>query len=328
MGNKKNVVIFGCKNTTRYLINSLAEEIEISHIITISKEKNEKVNVPDYTDLTDLSIKYSIPIYYCNKYSLKNDNDLNYIKKLNIDISFVIGWQRLIPADLLNSVQIGYFGMHGSSSNLPKGRGRSPMNWSIIEGRKYFYTNLFKYNPGVDDGDIVDTVKFSITSKDNAETMHYKNMISMKFLILKNLSDFFNNTLNYIPQKNLKPTYYPKRNPEDSLIDWNLEINILDQFIRAVSKPFNGAFTFIKNEKLTIYSAQIFDIFEFDYSKFKNGSILDVFESNKFIIKCNGGIFLVNDYICGKKITKGDICGNSKYKIKKFKTNNEGFYDI
>ena len=38
-------------------------------------------------------------------------------------------------------------------------------------------------------------------------------------------------------------------------------------------------------------SAQIFDIFEFDYSKFKNGSILDVFESNKFIIKCNGGIF-------------------------------------
>ena len=76
------------------------------------------------------------------------------------------------------------------------------MNWSIIEGRKYFYTNLFKYNPGVDDGDIVDTVKFSITSKDNAETMHYKNMISMKFLILKNLSDFFNNTLNYIPQKN------------------------------------------------------------------------------------------------------------------------------
>ena len=46
----------------------------------------------------------------------------------------------------------------------------------------------------------------------------------MKFL--KNLSDFFNNTLN------LKPTYYPKRNPEDSLIDWNLEINILDQFIK------------------------------------------------------------------------------------------------
>ena len=39
-------------------------------------------------------------------------------------------------------------------------------------------------------------------------------------------------------------------------------------------------------------------------------------------------VFLVNDYICGKKITKGDICGNSKYKIKKFKTNNEVFYDI
>ena len=45
MGNKKNVVIFGCKNTTRYLINSLAEEIEISHIITISKEKKKTKEV-------------------------------------------------------------------------------------------------------------------------------------------------------------------------------------------------------------------------------------------------------------------------------------------
>ena len=192
----KNIVIFGCKNTTRYLINSLVNNFKISHIVTISSEKNNKINIPDFTDLTDLSIKYKIPIYYCKKYSLKDNQDIDYLKSIKIDIAFVIGWQRLIPEDLLSNVKIGFFGMHGSSSNLPKGRGRSPMNWSIIEGRNHFYTNLFKYNPGVDDGDIVDTVKFSISEKDTAETMHYKNMVSMRYLINKNLNNLITIMLN------------------------------------------------------------------------------------------------------------------------------------
>ena len=292
----KNIVIFGCKNTTRYLIESLVNNFKISHIVTISIEKNNKINVPDFTDLTDLSIKYKIPIYYCNKYSLKDNQDIDYLKSLKIDIAFVIGWQRLIPEDLLNNVKIGFFGMHGSSSNLPKGRGRSPMNWSIIEGRNHFYTNLFKYNPGVDDGDIVDTVKFSISEKDNAETMHYKNMVSMRLLINKNLNNLMNNNVKYFPQKPLLPTYYPKRNPSDSLIDWDLDIYKLEKFIRAVTKPFNGAYTFVNDSKVIIYNSQIFDFFDFDYGQYNFGTVLEIFSNNKFIVKCNGGILLVNEF--------------------------------
>ena len=327
MENKK-IVIFGCKNTTRYLINSLHKIVKISYIVTVSKEKNEKINIPDYTDLSDLSEELNIPIYHCNNYSLKDEKDILFLKDLRIDISFVIGWQRLIPEKLLQSVNIGFFGMHGSSSNLPKGRGRSPMNWSIIEGRKHFYTNLFKYNPGVDDGDIVDTVKFSINNKDSAETMHYKNMISMRYLIFKNLSLLLNNEVKYIPQKNISPSYYPKRNPENSLIDWNLDIHKLERFIRAVTKPFNGAFTFLNKNKIIIYDAQIFDFFDFDYSGFEYGTVLEVFNSGKFLVKCDGGILLVNKYVFEKNINKGDVFNNNGLELKIFSTNNQGFFDI
>ena len=44
MENRK-IVIFGCKNTTRYLINSLSDKFKISQIITISSEKNNKINL-------------------------------------------------------------------------------------------------------------------------------------------------------------------------------------------------------------------------------------------------------------------------------------------
>ena len=327
MENRK-IVIFGCKNTTRYLINSLSDKFKISQIITISSEKNNKINVPDFSDLTDLSVKFDIPIYFCNKYSLKDSQDITFLKSLNIDIAFVIGWQRLIPEDLLNSVKIGFFGMHGSSSNLPKGRGRSPMNWSIIEGRNHFYTNLFKYNPGVDDGDIVDTVKFSISNKDTAETMHYKNMVSMRFLIIKNINSLLTSKVKYLPQKPLLPTYYPKRNPDDSLIDWDLDIYKLEKFIRAVSKPFNGAYTYINDTKLIIYNSQIFDFFDFDYGHYDYGTILEVFSNEKFLVKCNGGVLLVNEYKSSATIKKEDFFNNNNLELKKFPINNQGFYDI
>lgn len=46
------------------------------------------------------------------------------------------------------------------------------MNWSLIEGRKWFHTNLFKFQAGIDDGPIVDTFTFSITDADTGETLH------------------------------------------------------------------------------------------------------------------------------------------------------------
>ena len=58
-------------------------------------------------------------------------------------------------------------------------------------------------------------------------------------------------------QKDILPTYYPKRTPDNSLIDWGLGIYELERFIRAVTKPFNGAFTYkhhMKSVEQTLYT--------------------------------------------------------------------------
>ena len=326
MQNKK-VAFFGCKETTRFLIENLSTEIQISNIITISPQKNIEIVIPDYSDLKS-KFEKSIDVYHVNRYDLKNREDIDKIKGLKIDIAFCIGWQRLIPEEILKNISIGVFGMHGSSQNLPKGRGRSPMNWSIIENRKFFYTNLFKYNPGVDDGDILDMVKFSINNKDNAETMHYKNMLSMKKIILRRINSLYNGKFKLKKQLLLTPTYYPKREPKDSQIDWNLDINSIERFIRAVSRPFNGSYTFIGDKKLIIYEAQIFDKHQFKYNKSKIGEVVEVLNDSKFLIKCNEGLLLVNLFRCSVKIKKNSILKTNYNSIKRFKKNNKGFHDL
>ena len=152
----KKIIIFGCKNTTKYIIDNIQG---ITDVITINPKKGKYFDVADYCDLSSLD-----NVYQCQKYSLHSQEDIQYINNLNADIAIVVGWQRLIPDEILNHLTIGAFGMHGSSMNLPLGRGRSPMNWSIIEGRKHYYANLFRYNAGADEGDILDCIKFNITS--------------------------------------------------------------------------------------------------------------------------------------------------------------------
>ena len=289
-------------------------------MITIDEKKGDKFAVADYCDLDSVAEENSIKVYKSNTYSLKNKDDINYIKKLKIDIAFVIGWQRIIPGEILDSMAIGSFGMHGSSMDLPLGRGRSPMNWSLIEGRDIFFTNLFRYDSGVDSGDILDTFRFDILDKDTSETLHFKNTLAMKFLIEKNIDSLLGKDFHLKKQKNISPTYYPKRTPDDSLIDWNSNINDLDRFIRAVTKPFNGAFTFFNNQKIIIYTSQIFDSSYFGFQNHKNGEVVIIFPNDKFLVKCNGGLLLVTDFHNeGPNLNIGDILNNSDKKINIFK---------
>ena len=326
----KRVAIIGCKSTTRFLIESLAKHITIDFMVTIDRQLGEKNEVADYDDLSDLANVHQIGIYYAKNYSLKTEEDLGFFEKEKIDICFIVGWQRLIPENILQKLSVGAFGMHGSAMDLPLGRGRSPMNWAIIEGKKQFYTNLFKYDPGVDSGDVLDTFKFQITDRDTAETMHFKNSLAMVYLIKKNLNLLMSGL--FVLQKQnsqITPTYYPKRNPQNSLINWNDDVTVIERFIRAVAPPFNGAYSFINGVgKIIIIESQTFDLSDFGYSNEKAGTIVQVFPNGKFLVKCFGGLLLVNHYKSESIPSINSVMTTGSEQLKFFERNHEGFFDL
>ena len=57
---------------------------------------------------------------------------------------------------------------------LPRGRGRSPISWSILQNRKRIVWNLFRIVPGVDDGPILESETFDINEWDDIETLGFK----------------------------------------------------------------------------------------------------------------------------------------------------------
>jgi len=290
------LAIAGCKNTSVDLINGLLDlGFQVDTVITISPEKAESQSVAGYVDLRPFLEEKGIHVYTAHKYSLQSEEDERAIKELKIDVLLCMGWQRLIPEWFLSSLGVGAFGMHGSNKPLPHGRGRSPMNWSLIQNKKMFFTHLFQYKPGVDDGDIVGYQLFDITVFDNAHTMHLKNLTAMLKLLERELPILLNGSVNTYPQKDVEPSFYPKRTEEDGIIFWEDSSEDIYNLCRAVTRPFPGAFSFYKSTKIRIWKCVPFDShLRWDHAEV--GEICLVFLDGSFIIKTGDLSILVTEY--------------------------------
>ena len=86
-----------------------------------------------------------------------------------------------------------------------------------------------------------------------------------------------------------------------------MEIDMIFNLVRAVTRPYPGSFCYIKKEKIFIWKAQIFDRI-LKYPDAEYGEVVEIFK-NRFVVNCLGGLLLINDYeYLNDKIVKlGDI---------------------
>ncbi len=289
------IVMAGCTQPGYELIRLLLEAgMHFDYFVTISAEKARQMEVAGYADFTPLAKQYGIPVYVAEKYSLKSDADTAFFREQRFDLLVQGGWQRLFPEAVLQSLSTGAIGVHGSSEFLPKGRGRSPINWSLIEGKKRFILHFFLIKPGVDDGDVFHYEIFDINEWDDCNTLYLKNVLVSRQVILQYAGKLLQGDYHVIPQEG-EPSYYPKRTADDGLIDWNKNLFEIHDFIRAITRPFPGAFSYLPGGKWIIWKAQPFDT-KIQFPGAVAGEIVEVFGNGQFLVYCTGGSLLVTGY--------------------------------
>ena len=187
---------------------------------------------------------------------------------------------------------------------LPYGKGRSPLNWSIIRGFKQVYFNLFKYEVKADSGMIYSTTKFEINDWDTIESIKIKDLMVTKNQVGSLIVDYKNGSIKLFPQKdNIEETFFPKRSPKDGKIDLTSSVRDIHNLIRGVTKPFPGAFLMCDDVKITIWDAVPFDN-QLDFSQYEVGEIIEFVEGTwRFILKLVDGTLLVNDFECEERST-------------------------
>lgn len=285
----------GCHESGYYLVSSLLKAgVKFDHFVTLDPEIAAKNHVSGFVDFAPLAKEYDIPVYFVKSYGMTHEDDVAFFQKNSFDLLIQGGWQRLFPDSVLKTLSIGAIGGHGSADFLPKGRGRSPLNWSIIEGKKRFIMQLFLIKEGVDDGPVFDSEMFDINEFDCIRTLYFKNSIVTKRMILRNLDNMLTGKMSFLPQVG-EPSYYPKRTEDDSHIDWeNMDVWKIHDFVRAQAKPYPGATAQIDGKTYKIYSAQVFDT-RISYPESRYGEVVETFAEG-FVVNCRGGLLLVKEH--------------------------------
>ena len=300
------VVVFGVKDTSENIVSFIQENIcPVDLVVTISPEVTKKNQVSGYKGLSGLTEQYGIPVYEADSYFLTDEKTQRFFAENTFEIGISMGWQRLIPKSVLDRFSYGIYGFHGNAGYLPFGRGRSPLNWSIILGDTRFNLNLFRYDEKADSPNVFDTEMFSITPQDDIRTAQYKNMICSKNLIQKLLTAYQQGNISVKTDSKDFDSWYSKRTAVDGKIDFHNRTREIYNLIRGVAAPFPGAFAYAGEDKVIIWEAQPFDEM-IDFSAYAPGEVIDVFDGHP-IIRTVDGSLLIKKYEADRELMVGDV---------------------
>ena len=245
--------------------------------------------------------KYDVPYYLVE--TIKSDKAYHIIEELAPDLLVVLGWSEILPERLLLVPSIGTVGTHAAL--LPHNRGSAPINWALIHGEKTTGNTMMWLTPQVDAGEIIDQVAFEITPYDTCKTLYDRVSDTNAEMLLKLLNNLREGIASECKIENkLDEPILPRRRPKDGLINWYLSGEEIYNFIRALTDPYPGAFTFLNGEKWFIWKAALLPV----SSTAIPGTIIGRsygFSSNScgYLIATGGKIILVTEMESNKRYT-------------------------
>lgn len=224
-------------------------EIDIVAIITLS----ESATTVMYDAVEkERWYEFGVPVHRIERINEKTD----LIYNLKPDLIVEAGWRQIISNEILNIPKYGTVGFHPTL--LPRGRGPAPIINSILEGIKESGVTLFYLCDRVDAGDIVGQSMFTIQEDDYAEDVYAKVVEAGKVLVQKYLPLFAKGNAPRIPQDEASATYFQKRSLAQNEIDLEHEaLETIERKIRALSKPYKGAWIKLDDRKLVIWKAEL-----------------------------------------------------------------------
>ena len=300
MVNRPRIIVFAYSEPGYACLNELIKaKANIVAIYTHIDDPDEEIWFPS---VYDLAIKHDIPVFRSAKITEEMAKEIRAFKA---DLIFSFYYRRLIPNDIILSPRLGSYNLHGAL--LPKYRGQTCINWAVVNGEKRTGATLHKMTAKADDGDIVAQYGFDIAFEDTAiDVFHKVSAVGAKIIrenLLKIESGIFEST----KQDDRKATKFPRRRPDDGLLDFNKDAISLYNLIRGVTHPFPGAFTYVNNQKLFIWWAVPVKNTS-DIKTIENYSVGEIVSINPLCVSTNKGLLeLKSLQFAGQEEAQADL---------------------
>jgi methionyl-tRNA formyltransferase len=226
----------------------------IAAVLTLTPELRAKRS--GGVDYAPLCAEYGVPLHPIT--GINEPDAYAILERLAPDVIFVIGWHQIVRPPVMRLARLGLIGAH--ASYLPHNRGSAPINWAIIRGERLTGNTLMWLAEGVDEGDIIAQRTFPITPYDTCATLYSQVAASNRDMLLEVLPQLLHGERPGRPQPRGTESVLPRRRPADGRIDWDAPARAVYDFVRALARPYPGAFSDLDGRQWRIWDAALVDL--------------------------------------------------------------------
>lgn len=223
---------------------------EVAAVFTHRDDPHENVW---FGSVAELAAAHGIPVFA--------PSDANHplwlarLRELAPDILFSFYYRDMLSRELLAIPRLGGLNLHGSL--LPRYRGRCPVNWVLVHGETETGVSLHHMVAKPDAGDLVDQERVPITEDDTARSLMTKCRDAARVVFDRALPAIAAGQAKRVPQDESRASYFGGRKPKDGEISWSAPARTVRNLVRAVTRPYPGAFTYAGQRKLLVWSATV-----------------------------------------------------------------------
>ncbi|HYD36405.1 MAG TPA: methionyl-tRNA formyltransferase [Allosphingosinicella sp.] len=282
------VALVGAVGTTEVALRALAD---CGHspvlLFTLPLEKQGRHS--DFVDLGPLAAELGVPLVRVD--DVNAPEAVARLRGAAPDLLLVIGWSRLCGAEFREVARLGTLGYHPTL--LPKMRGRAALAWTILLGLDRTGGTLFWMDEGVDSGPIAAQRAFDIPPGTALPDLLDLQLEALAGMIPSLFAQLESGARPSEPQDHGAATYLAHRRPADGEIDWNEDSESIERLVRAVTRPYPGAFSRLGDREVVLWSARVVH-----YPQW-HALIGQVFayEDGAPVVRCGGGTDLcLTDY--------------------------------
>ena len=313
------IVFMGTPDFSAVVLEKLNSVYPVSAVVTgLDKPVGRGYNLAP-SPLKVKAIELGIPVLQYAKVSREGLDD---IRALEPDIIVTAAFGQILSDAFLAIPKFAVLNVHASL--LPKYRGSSPIQWSIINGDEKTGITIMKTVKAVDAGDVLLEKETEIGKKETAGELFDRLAILGGEAIVEAISLVECGKATFTPQDESKVTHCSMINKGDGLVGFSKTAKEIDCFVRGMT-PWPSAYTHIGEKTVKIFDVEKVELSDLQKSneQFENAKFGEVVLADKnhgLIVKVADGFIRLHviqlegskrmddtQFLLGRKIDVGTI---------------------
>ena len=225
---------------------------QISLVVTCRASDGHTASEADFERFAALTGAEFIQTQDLNRHEI-----VQRLRQVGADVGVSVDWVNLIGPGACAAFPHGILNAHGG--DLPRYRGNSPVAWAILNGESTVGLTIHRMDPDqVDAGPIAMKEYFALTDRTRIREVFDFIERMVPRMYREAVGRLSQGTLRLTPQSHDPDKVlrcYP-RHPVDGLIEWTKPAVYLCRLVRATSEPFGGAFTYLRETRVTVWRAR------------------------------------------------------------------------